>query len=270
MINGSQLRAAIISAANTITNKKSSVDALNVFPVPDGDTGTNMSMTISAGVRELEKLSEPTVAETAKTASSALLRGARGNSGVILSLLFRGWSKGREGHATADAADLAKALAMGVEAAYKAVKKPTEGTILTVSRCAAAKAVEMAGTETSGTALLAATLVQAKETLAETPELLPILKKSGVVDAGGQGFVYILEGMMDYIKNGAVTGFSKSRPQPHRRRRSPPPVPPMRTSASPTAPNASSIKNRTPRMAPNSAASATAWATVSSSSRQPP
>jgi len=205
LINGSQLRDAIISAANNITNKKSSVDALNVFPVPDGDTGTNMSMTISAGVKELEKLSDPTVAETAKAASSALLRGARGNSGVILSLLFRGFSKGLEGHETADAADLTKALAMGVEAAYKAVMKPTEGTILTVSRCAAEKAAEIAGPETSVTALLAAILEQAKETLAETPELLPILKKSGVVDAGGQGFVYILEGMMDYIKNGAVT-----------------------------------------------------------------
>ncbi len=205
MINGSQLRDAIISAANNITNKKSSVDALNVFPVPDGDTGTNMSMTISAGVRELEKLQDPTVAETAKAASSALLRGARGNSGVILSLLFRGFSKGIEGHVTADVADLAKALAMGVEAAYKAVMKPTEGTILTVSRCAAEKAAAIAGTEKSVTALLASILEQAKETLAETPEMLPILKKSGVVDAGGQGFVYILEGMMDYIRNGAIT-----------------------------------------------------------------
>ncbi|MBP6886553.1 MAG: DAK2 domain-containing protein [Oscillospiraceae bacterium] len=209
MINGSQLRDAIISAANNIANKKSSVDALNVFPVPDGDTGTNMSMTISAGVKELEKLENPTVAETAKTASAALLRGARGNSGVILSLLFRGFSKGIDGHETAGPAEIAKALAMGVEAAYKAVMKPTEGTILTVSRCAAEKAAVMAGTEKSVTSLLAAMLEQAKETLIETPEMLPILKKSGVVDAGGQGFVYILEGMMDYIKTGAITELSE-------------------------------------------------------------
>ncbi len=209
MINGSQLRDAIISAANNIANKKSSVDALNVFPVPDGDTGTNMSMTISAGVRELEKLENPTVSETAKVASSALLRGARGNSGVILSLLFRGFSKGIEGHETAGPAELAKALSMGVEAAYKAVMKPTEGTILTVSRCAAEKAAVMAGSEKSVSSLLAAMLEQAKETLAETPEMLPILKKSGVVDAGGQGFVYILEGIMDYIKSGAITELSE-------------------------------------------------------------
>lgn len=131
MINGSQLRDAYISAANHIVARRQEVDALNVFPVPDGDTGTNMSMTISAAVPELKLMENPTVAAVAKTAASALLRGARGNSGVILSLLFRGFSKGLAGKKEADGADFAQALTMGVEAAYKAVMKPTEGTILT-------------------------------------------------------------------------------------------------------------------------------------------
>ena len=127
MINGSQLRDAIVSAAYTIANQKQKVDELNVFPVPDGDTGTNMSMTIGAATRELELLKEPTVSETAKVAASALLRGARGNSGVILSLLFRGFSKGMKGKVEATGVDFAEALSEGVAAAYKAVMKPTEG-----------------------------------------------------------------------------------------------------------------------------------------------
>ena len=142
MISGKILRDAIISGANNINNQRSRVDELNVFPVPDGDTGTNMGMTVGASVRELEALDDScTVGEASKTAASAMLRGARGNSGVITSLLFRGFSKALAGKTDAEAADLAKALQMGVEAAYKAVMKPTEGTILTVTRLAAEAAV---------------------------------------------------------------------------------------------------------------------------------
>ena len=139
MINGILLRDAIISASHALSSQKQSVDELNVFPVPDGDTGTNMSMTNSAAARELARLEDPTVSKVADTAAAAMLRGARGNSGVILSLLFRGFSKGLKGKETANGADLAAALTLGVEAAYKAVMKPTEGTILTVAREAADK-----------------------------------------------------------------------------------------------------------------------------------
>ncbi|MBP1581226.1 MAG: DAK2 domain-containing protein, partial [Oscillospiraceae bacterium] len=145
MINGIQLRDAFVSGANNISNHRQQVDALNVFPVPDGDTGTNMSMTINAAKRELLNMKDDITVETvSKKAASALLRGARGNSGVILSLLFRGFSKGLDGKETANAADIANALELGVAAAYKAVMKPTEGTILTVARLAAEKAKELA------------------------------------------------------------------------------------------------------------------------------
>ena len=145
MIKGSMLRDAIISGANKISDQRVQVDELNVFPVPDGDTGTNMSMTITAAKRELEKLPDScTVAEASQVAASALLRGARGNSGVILSLLFRGFSKGLAGKTEAEAQDLVEALEIGVKSAYKAVMKPTEGTILTVARVASEKAREKA------------------------------------------------------------------------------------------------------------------------------
>ena len=141
MISGKILRDAIISGANNINNQRSRVDELNVFPVPDGDTGTNMGMTVGAAVRELEALDDScTVGESAKTAASAMLRGARGNSGVITSLLFRGFSKALEGKKEADVADIVAALQKGVEGAYKAVMKPTEGTILTVARVASSEA----------------------------------------------------------------------------------------------------------------------------------
>ncbi len=205
MINGKQLRDALISGANNLCNRKAEVDALNVFPVPDGDTGTNMSMTIGNGAKELEKLGdEATVEEVAKVAASGFLRGARGNSGVILSLLFRGFSKGMKGKETATGADIAAAFKMGVEAAYKAVMKPTEGTILTVSRCAAEKANEIVKYDDSTVAVIYGMYLQSKRTLAQTPEMLPILKKSGVVDAGGQGLVYIFEGMWSVISGGKI------------------------------------------------------------------
>ena len=205
MINGIQLRDAFVSGANNISNYRQQVDALNVFPVPDGDTGTNMSMTINAAKRELLNMKDDITVETvSKKAASALLRGARGNSGVILSLLFRGFSKGLEGKETAVAADIATALDLGVAAAYKAVMKPTEGTILTVARLAAEKAKELAENGLSVAEMWNEILIAAKDALAQTPELLPVLKKAGVVDAGGQGFVTIWEGMKAVIDGGAV------------------------------------------------------------------
>lgn len=204
MIEGSVLAKAIISGANNISNKKQMVDELNVFPVPDGDTGTNMSMTIGAGKRELELLENPTVEKAAEVAAAALLRGARGNSGVILSLLFRGFAKGLKGKTEADGQDLAAALTIGVEAAYKAVMKPTEGTILTVSRLAA-EAAQKLSLETNDPEIIFDEIVRAaKEALETTPDLLPVLKKAGVVDAGGQGLVFIFEGMQSVIKSGKV------------------------------------------------------------------
>lgn len=205
MINGCQLRDAFISGANSISNKRQEVDALNVFPVPDGDTGTNMSMTINAAKRELETLKDDaTVEEVSKKAASALLRGARGNSGVILSLLFRGFSKGLEGRTEASAADIANALNLGVAAAYKAVMKPTEGTILTVARVAAQHAANLDVAAISTEEIWNEVLIKAKEALATTPDLLPVLKKAGVVDAGGEGFVVIWEGMKAVIDGGEI------------------------------------------------------------------
>ena len=194
MITGKTLRDAIISGANNIANQRTRVDELNVFPVPDGDTGTNMSMTIGAALSELNAMPDTcTVAEASKSAASAMLRGARGNSGVITSLLFRGFSKALAGKTDAEAADLAKALQMGVEAAYKAVMKPTEGTILTVTRLAAEAAV---AAETDDVPQLWATVCEAgQKALEDTPNLLPVLKKAGVVDAGGQGIMLVFEGM---------------------------------------------------------------------------
>jgi len=182
LINGKQLRDAFISGANNLCNRKAEVDALNVFPVPDGDTGTNMSMTIGNGAKELEKLGdEATVEEVAKAAASGFLRGARGNSGVILSLLFRGFSKGMKGKETASGADIAAAFTLGVEAAYKAVMKPTEGTILTVARCAAEKASQIVKYDDSTVAVLYGMYLQSRRTLAQTPEMLPILKRAALL-----------------------------------------------------------------------------------------
>ena len=203
MITGQTLRDAILSGANNIANQRTRVDELNVFPVPDGDTGTNMSMTIGAARAELEAMPDScTVAEASKTAASAMLRGARGNSGVITSLLFRGFSKALKDKTEASSADLAAALQQGVEAAYKAVMKPTEGTILTVSRLAAEKAAEC--TELDVPAMWDATLQAGQAALDDTPNLLPVLKKAGVVDAGGQGIMLIFEGMKLVFDGGEI------------------------------------------------------------------
>ncbi|MCR4760684.1 MAG: DAK2 domain-containing protein [Oscillospiraceae bacterium] len=205
MITGKQLKAAIIHAAILITNQRRSVDELNVYPVPDGDTGTNMSMTISAAKRELELLSDDvTVSEVADVTASSMLRGARGNSGVITSLLFRGFSKGLAGMTTAGNADFANALELGVAGAYKAVMKPTEGTILTVSRMAANKAQELAKTDIDDIEFWQGVLDEANAVLKQTTEMLPALKKANVVDAGGQGFCIIIGGMLDSFRGEAA------------------------------------------------------------------
>ena len=205
MITGLLFRDSIISAANNISNSRQAVDALNVFPVPDGDTGTNMSMTITAAAKEMATLADDcTIEEASSKCASALLRGARGNSGVILSLIFRGFSKGFRGLESAGAKDLANALKEGVDAAYKAVMKPTEGTILTVVRLASEAAQEMARIQDDPLEVGFAALTAAKEALAKTPELLPVLKKAGVVDAGGQGLVLVFEGMESVWRNGVI------------------------------------------------------------------
>ena len=204
MFNGDTLRDAIISAANNLTNNRKQIDDLNVFPVPDGDTGTNMSMTLANSVRALEKLSGATAGKVASVNASALLRGARGNSGVITSLLFRGFAKGIGESEFATAENITAAFELGVKAAYKAVMKPTEGTILTVSRVASeyARAALEDGKDELG--VFEAAIEGAKKALSETPELLPALKKAGVVDAGGKGFVTILEGMLSVFKDGVM------------------------------------------------------------------
>ena len=205
MIKGSVLRDAVISAANSISNNKKAVDELNVFPVPDGDTGTNMSMTIGNSVAELRNLPDDVDAGTvAKTAASALLRGARGNSGVILSLIFRGFSKALKGAKVITADNLVASLETGVEGAYKSVMKPTEGTILTVARESAEKARHVIRTTNDPVIIWEEVCRQAELTLAETPKLLPTLAKAGVVDAGGKGLLIIFCAMRDVFKGGAI------------------------------------------------------------------
>ena len=204
MINGLTLKNAFISGANNISKHKNMVNDLNIFPVPDGDTGTNMSMTMSAAANELIKTESTHAGEIAKIAASALLRGARGNSGVILSLLFRGFSKGIEGKESISGIDLANALGLGVEDAYKAVMKPTEGTILTVSRVACEKGKAAAAIEDDAVYVWSAICKGAADALETTPELLPVLKKAGVVDAGGKGLCLILDGMLSVFKDNVL------------------------------------------------------------------
>ena len=199
-ISGAELRRMILSAAASIEIHKQDLNELNVFPVPDGDTGTNMSMTIHAAAADLRAAEEPDLYATAKIAASATLRGARGNSGVILSLLFKGIKRAMKGHDTCDGLLWADALQQGVDAAYKAVMKPAEGTILTVSRLAAAKAQEKAQQDNSVEAALEAALEEAKVALADTMNMNPVLKKAGVVDAGGKGWVLALEAMLAALR----------------------------------------------------------------------
>ncbi len=204
MINGNLLRDMFISGAHNISNQMEAVNALNVFPVPDGDTGTNMSMTIAAAEKELALHSDKTAGEIAGIVANALLKGARGNSGVILSLLFRGFAQGLKGCDEADGAAIAVGFEKGVNAAYQAVMKPTEGTILTVARVAAEKTKEFAAENHDAKQVFAYYIEQGIETLNQTPEMLPVLKQAGVVDAGGKGFLVILEGMMHTLQTGEI------------------------------------------------------------------
>ena len=204
MITGKEFRDMIISGAHNISAQKAEVDKLNVFPVPDGDTGTNMYMTIGYAVGELERLPDDVpIEKVASVASAALLRGARGNSGVILSLIFRGFSRGFQGRIAADSRHLVESLQIGVDAAYKAVMKPTEGTMLTVARVAAEKAATRVD-ELEPADMLEYIITVEKETLEKTPEMLPVLKKAGVIDAGGKGLVIIFEGMLAALRGIAV------------------------------------------------------------------
>lgn len=201
LITGALFKRMVLHGAAAITAQKQAINDLNVFPVPDGDTGTNMSMTIGTAVTELRKSEPATVTKAADLTASALLRGARGNSGVILSLLFRGLSKGLKGMESADAASFAAAMQEGVSAAYKAVMKPAEGTVLTVSRLAAKRAVDtVAEGETDIEKVLEEALKEGWDALAQTTDMNPVLKKAGVVDAGGKGYLLILEGMLAELR----------------------------------------------------------------------
>lgn len=205
LITGDILKQAVISGSNNISNNRVAVDELNVFPVPDGDTGTNMSLTIGNAAKELNVINGANVSEVAKTVAGALLRGARGNSGVILSLIFRGFSKGFKDCETADGEKLVEALKKGTKAAYGAVMKPTEGTILTVVREAGEAAEEaVKNGKNDFTEVFQIAVDGAKAALAKTPEILPVLKKAGVVDAGGAGLVKIFEGMLSVFKDGVA------------------------------------------------------------------
>ena len=200
IINGADFRRLVISAAASVELHKQQLNELNVFPVPDGDTGTNMSMTINAGASDLRKAEDPSLDKAASITASALLRGARGNSGVILSLLFRGISKKLKGAEKCDGVLWAEALQEGVDAAYKAVMKPAEGTILTVSRLAAAAARKAAKENNHIEFVQEAAIAEAKVALADTVNLNPVLKKAGVVDAGGKGWLFVLEAMLSSMQ----------------------------------------------------------------------
>ena len=201
-IDGAALRDMILCAYDALEENEQAINELNVFPVPDGDTGANMRLTLGSAATDLRQTTAPatTVTDTASRVASALLRGARGNSGVILSLLFRGLSKGLKGLETATADDYARAMTTGVEAAYKAVMKPAEGTILTVSRLAAEAAVKKAEESSYFEEVIFAALESAKTALEDTVNQNPVLKKAGVVDAGGYGYVLMLEAMLGWME----------------------------------------------------------------------
>ena len=212
-IDAAAFQQMVIHAAAAISVEKQQVNDLNVFPVPDGDTGTNMSLTIAAAAGEMKKKSYDTVGQAAQATASALLRGARGNSGVILSLLFRGFAKAIKDREAMDGRDLAIALDFGVAAAYKAVMKPAEGTILTVSRMAAARAAGTAREDNCAEAVLAAAIEEGQAALADTVNQNPVLKKAGVVDAGGKGFLIILQGMLDQLQGKPMPELSEEEPE---------------------------------------------------------
>lgn len=199
-LDGSQLTQMILSGAHHLANNAEKIDSLNVFPVPDGDTGTNMNLSMTSGVQEVKRIHSDDASEVANALAKGLLMGARGNSGVILSQIFRGFAKGTEKKETLNAKDFAQAFEAGVSAAYKAVMKPVEGTILTVAKDAAKVAVEEAKAEDDIIVLMEKILLEAKASLKRTPDLLPVLKEVGVVDSGGQGLVTIYEGFLAALK----------------------------------------------------------------------
>lgn len=204
-INGTDFTAMVLAGADKLQQHAEHVNSLNVFPVPDGDTGTNMNLTMTAGANELKKNNTTSLGQCAGVLSKGLLMGARGNSGVILSQLFRGFSRYAAQHDELNTQHFAAALQTGVDAAYKAVVKPVEGTILTVAKEAARHAMYFARRTTDVTELMTAVLAKAKEALAYTPEQLPVLKQVGVVDSGGQGLVYIYEGFHQHLTSGTST-----------------------------------------------------------------
>lgn len=213
MINGFDLKQAVISGSNNICSKKAMINDLNIFPVPDGDTGTNMSMTTVAAVKALEETESTEAGVVAKAVASAMLRGARGNSGVILSLLFRGFSQGLSEKEEVNGKDLVEALGLGVDAAYKAVMKPTEGTILTVARVGYEGGLKVCEKNDDVTFVWQSICDAAKEALDKTPEYLPVLKKAGVVDAGGMGLLTIFEGMLKYFSEGELVEYQETNTQ---------------------------------------------------------
>ncbi|MBQ6387471.1 MAG: DAK2 domain-containing protein [Ruminococcus sp.] len=210
MINGEMLKNAIISGAHSISAQKNHINDLNIFPVPDGDTGTNMSMTVMAAVKALEEYEGARAGEVAELAAKAMLRGARGNSGVITSILFRGFAQGLKEMEEVNGKNIAAALGIGVDAAYKAVTKPVEGTILTVARMAYEAGVEASRENPSALYVWQMIVNKANEALALTPELLPVLKRAGVVDAGGKGLCTIFEGMLAYFRDGVLVPYEET------------------------------------------------------------
>ncbi|MCY7783560.1 MULTISPECIES: DAK2 domain-containing protein [unclassified Bacillus (in: firmicutes)] len=203
-LDGRTFAEMILAGAQNLSQNASAVDALNVFPVPDGDTGTNMNLSMTSGAREVEQMNTDDIGKVGSALSKGLLMGARGNSGVILSQLFRGFSKSIETKKEINALEFAQALQAGVDMAYKAVMKPVEGTILTVAKDAAKKAMELAEKETDITALMTAVIEEAEASLNRTPELLPVLKEVGVVDSGGKGLLCVYEGFLASLKGETV------------------------------------------------------------------
>lgn len=207
-LDGSLFKTLVINGAENLGINYQAIDSLNVFPVPDGDTGTNMKMTIDGGVNEIKNIDDNNIYEVSKKISRGMLMGARGNSGVILSQLFRGIYKGFEGFKSVNAMNLAKAFASGVAQAYKAVMKPVEGTILTVAREASEKLLSISSSRMTINEFFDEYIAEAKESLRRTPEILPVLKEAGVVDSGGAGFICILEGMQKALNGDFLTSQS--------------------------------------------------------------
>lgn len=212
-MNGYDLKQAVISGSNNICSKKLMINDLNIFPVPDGDTGTNMSMTTTAAVNALKTVDDINAGVVAKAIASAMLRGARGNSGVILSIIFRGFADGLTDKEDVNGKDLVEALGLGVDGAYKAVMKPTEGTILTVARVAYEGGLKVCEKNDDVAYVWGEICKSADEALQKTPEYLPVLKKAGVVDAGGMGLLSIFEGMLKYFVEGEICEYAESSSQ---------------------------------------------------------